>query len=419
VPAIFTPVAANGTYGTNVTLSRTLAAGTYDIGGRCGGGNLGVQGTLVVNGAAASLVKYVPLTPQRILDTRAATQVGYSGSKPGVGATVELAVTGAAVPADAVAVVLNVTGTEASAPGFVTVWPCGQARPTASNLNLLANGTTPNLVIAKLGAGGKVCLFTQTGTHLLADLEGYYPSGATFTGLSPQRLLDTRPATMVGYSGAKPAAGSTVELTVTGGSVPADASAVVLNVTGTEATAPGFVTVWPCGSPRPTASNLNLLGGGTTPNLVIAKVGAAGKVCLFTQAGTHLVADLEGFYPASATLTSLTPQRLLDTRPGTQVGYAGAKPAQGATVELQVTGGSVPPGATAAVLNVTGTEATAAGFVTVWPCGQARPTASNLNLLAGGTTPNLVIVKIGAAGKVCLFTQTGTHLLADLEGYES
>jgi hypothetical protein len=115
----------------------------------------------------------VPLSPQRLLDTRAESAVGYAGPKPGVGATVELVVTGGSVPADASSVVLNVTGTEASGPGFVTVWPCGSPRPTASNLNLVAGATVANLVMAKVGAGGKVCLFTQSGTHLIADLAGY------------------------------------------------------------------------------------------------------------------------------------------------------------------------------------------------------------------------------------------------------
>jgi len=33
--------------------------------------------------------------------------------------------------------------------------------------------TAPNAVITKLGTNGDVCLFTQSGTHLVADLTGY------------------------------------------------------------------------------------------------------------------------------------------------------------------------------------------------------------------------------------------------------
>ena len=70
---------------------------------------------------------------------------------------------------------MNVTGVDATGNGFVTVWPCGQARPNASNLNLVGGQTAPNAVTAPIGAGGKVCLYTSGGTHLLADLTGYMP----------------------------------------------------------------------------------------------------------------------------------------------------------------------------------------------------------------------------------------------------
>jgi hypothetical protein len=116
-------------------------------------------------------------------------------------------------------------------------------------------------------------------------------------------LLDTRlDGPQIGYQGDKPAADSTVELHVTGtgtAQVPADAAAVVLNITATEATANGYVTVWPCGTPRPLASNLNLVTAATTPNLVIVKIGTDGNVCLYTQSGTHLLADITGYFPIS------------------------------------------------------------------------------------------------------------------------
>ena len=92
-----------------------------------------------------------------------------------------------------------------------------------------------------------------------------------------------------------------VHLKVTGlpgSNVPADAAAVVLNITGTEATEAGYVTVWPCGADMPTASNLNLDQGGTAANLVLSKVGSGGEVCIFTERGTHLIADLSGWFAA-------------------------------------------------------------------------------------------------------------------------
>ena len=304
---------------------------------------------------------------------------------------------------------------------------CGRAgadRPLASNLNLVAGQTTPNLVITKIDAGGNVCLFTQRGADLVADVAGYFPAASTYQPLVPERLLDTRAgASQVGYTGGKPGEGAVVTLHVTGvgtSNIPANASAVVLNVTGVDAAGGGFITVWPCGADRPLASNLNVVAGQTTPNLVITKIDTGGNVCLFTQRGADLVADVAGYFPGSTSYQSLVPERLLDTRASSQVGYTGVKPAAGAVVTLHVTGvgaSNIPANASAVVLNVTGVDATGDGFITVWPCGADRPLASNLNVVAGQTTPNLVITKIDVGGNVCLFTQRGADLVADVAGY--
>ena len=71
--------------------------------------------------------------------------------------------------------VLNVTVTEAQGAGVITVFPCEAGRPTASNLNYLANTNVPNLVITKIGAGGVVCLFNSAATHLIVDVAGLLP----------------------------------------------------------------------------------------------------------------------------------------------------------------------------------------------------------------------------------------------------
>ena len=130
---------------------------------------------------------------------------------------------------------------------------------------------------------------TTTSTSLpVASQGGMYHS------LIPSRLLDTR-------NGAPVAAGATITPTVTGvGGVPATGvSAVVLNVTVTQPTAQGFLTVYPNGATRPLASNLNFVANQTVPNLVVAKVGADGKVAVYNNAGSaHVVLDVVGWYSA-------------------------------------------------------------------------------------------------------------------------
>ena len=115
------------------------------------------------------------------------------------GGTLQLQVGGVAgVPGDALAAVLNVTVTNPAAAGFVTAWPCGQPQPLASNLNYVAGQTVPNLAIVRLGAGGRVCLYSMVATDLVADVAGYFPAGSGYTPIdNPTRILDTRNGTGV------------------------------------------------------------------------------------------------------------------------------------------------------------------------------------------------------------------------------
>ena len=108
----------------------------------------------------------------------------------------EVQVTGlAGVPTNADAIALNMTVVNATAPGFATVYPCGQPLPDASNLNYTTGQTIPNLVLAKPGNGGKICVFSDGTIDLLADVSGYFPTGSGFTPITnPTRILDTRNA---------------------------------------------------------------------------------------------------------------------------------------------------------------------------------------------------------------------------------
>ncbi|MEV7278197.1 hypothetical protein [Streptomyces sp. NPDC093111] len=236
----------------------------------------------------------------------------------------------------------------------------------------------------------------------------------TYTPVTPTRLMDTRSG--LGVPKAKLGADGTVLLKVAGqAGVPAEGlSAVVLNVTATNATASGFVSAYPHDTRRTSASNLNLTAGRTSANLVTVPV-VDGWVEFYNRAGSvDLLADIAGYYTegtSSSTYQPVTPKRLMDTRNGT--GVAKAKVAANGTVTLPVT----EPGATAVVLNVTATNPTATGFVSVHPYGTPRTAASNLNFVAGQTVPNLVVVPV-KDGRITFYNKSGTvDLLADVAGY--
>ena len=76
-----------------------------------------------------------------------------------------------------------------------------------------------------------------------------------------------------------------------------NAGAVVLNVTVTKPLGAGFVTVYPCGTFPPNASNLNFTAGATVANAVVSSIGTAGKVCVYTPVPLDLVVDVTGWFP--------------------------------------------------------------------------------------------------------------------------
>ncbi|MEZ5141913.1 MAG: hypothetical protein R2726_05255 [Acidimicrobiales bacterium] len=215
---------------------------------------------------------YHPLpTPTRILDSRPPPeQVGVFGAPWGAGESRQVVVAGVGgVPAEATAVALNVTVTGTTAASFLAIWPQGApAQPTASNLNWSPAQTIANAVTVKAGDSGRVWVFNNAGAaHVIFDVVGWYDqsgTGAGFTAQAPVRVLDSRPPPeQVGPYALPWGAGIDRDVTVTGGStgVPADAEAVVANVTVTGTTAESFLTVYPNGAVRPTASSSNWKAG--------------------------------------------------------------------------------------------------------------------------------------------------------------
>ena len=322
-------------------------------------------------------------------------------------------------------------------PNITALAPPGAPATTVTYTTPTASDTvgTPSVVCAPpsgslFAVGTTLVTCTATNSENLTTVATFTVTvtvATDYVPLAPARLADTRAqhTTVDGLFAGTGAlsTGSVMELTVAGrGGVPADAVAATLNVTVTEPAAPGFATVYPCGSTRPTASNLNFDAGATIPNAVITKIGTDGKVCIYASQPLQLVVDVNGEFPPTSSYHAINPTRLLDSRgdqPTADGQQRGGGPIKAGTVTtVQVTGrAGVPTDATAAVLNVTITEPTAAGYATVFPCGAQPPTASNLNYVRGATIPNLVVAKIGANGTVCIYTQFDTQLVVDADGY--
>ena len=307
-------------------------------------------------------------------------------ARPGDNGTITVQITNrAGIPANATAVVLNVTATNTTGPGFVTAYPAGQTLPLASNLNPERAGQNiPNLVTVPIGTGGQIAVFTLTKADIIVDAFGYYTPATTakagrYVPAGPVRAYDSR------QSRGPLGAGETVNVPLDK-FIDKDATAVVLNVTATDATADGYYTVFAAGTTRPPTSNLNVVKGGTVPNQVIVPVSKTG-VDIYSFAGGHVIVDVFGYFTGDSAASSddglyvpVAPTRFLDTR--TDDNPLGPKQRlfAGWTVEMNVIGRSnIPYSVSALVANTTVVNTRDAGFTTVYPAGTPRPLTSNLN----------------------------------------
>jgi hypothetical protein len=243
-------------------------------------------------------------------------------------------------------------------------------------------------------------------------------SPGAYHALAPVRILDTRS----GLGAAKRVlpARCSMALSVAGaGGIPASgARAVTLNVTVTEPAANGYVTVFPCGTEPPNASNINFVAGQSVANLVTVGVGTGGQVCFYAYGAAHILADVAGWYGAAGDrLVPVTPRRFIDTRqnnPGRPAGRVGA----GQVLTVKVAGvDPVPGGARAVSVNLTSVDANGPGYLTAYPCGQSRPDASNVNFTATSIVANHAVVPLAADGTVCVFAYADSHVIVDVMGY--
>ncbi|MEY9965713.1 hypothetical protein ABIA33_003759 [Streptacidiphilus sp. MAP12-16] len=388
--------------------------------------------------------QYVALAPTRVLDTR----IGLGAPKRTLAAGTSMNLTlgrtdtdnvwnpaSDYVPLGATSVVLNVTVVNPAHAGYLTVYPYGSAVPNASTVNYAAHQTVSNLVTVPLSADGKVSIAGNSSTDVVADVQGYYATRnyvlgyGTLVGTAPTRILDTR----IGFGGYS-YQGTELRLPLTGRvSMPADAVAAVLDVTVANPGSTGFVTAYPAGRARPTASNLNFAKGETTTSQVVVQLGTNGSIMLGDGWTRYpLVADLVGYYvpmqgaqawsamPMAQVrpLFTTAPTRILDTRTTTGV----TKPAPigpGGVLRVQVTGvDGLPQGLTYALVNLTAPNTTTSGYLTAYADGASRSGTSNLTLTPGQTTSNLVLIPVGADGAVDIFNHSnGTDVIADVEGY--
>lgn len=250
---------------------------------------------------------FAPVPGFRAYDSRPGhTPTSVAKGRLGAGGTVDVLVTGShGVPADATAVVVNLTGIAASQTTLLRAYATpsdATAPPAVSTVNLAPGTNTANLAVVPVGDGGRVRVRNENGTVDLAmDVTGYYSPSAPgrFVAVDPLRLLDTRSGTGAAALPLGPA--QVVDLRLDGHAVVAP-TAVVANLTGVAPDQDTLLRTYSTDtSTPPTISSVNLTAGSVRANGVVLLPGADGRARIRNDLGrVGVVADLEGYFTTPA-----------------------------------------------------------------------------------------------------------------------
>ncbi|MBI4910606.1 MAG: hypothetical protein HY820_43740 [Acidobacteria bacterium] len=402
-------------------------------------------------------LKFVPLSPCRLVDTRAA----YAGSRTdafgppllAAGTTRTIPVTASAtctVPSTAKAYVFNVTldtvENQTGPVDFLTIWPSGESRPDFWTARTTTGGYVANAAIVKAGVNGGVSVYASNNVNLILDINGYFTDEVNATSLlyypvSPCRAVDTRGPV---YSSLAPPYGNqrmqarenrTLRLPGTPNATCQIPAAAAYSVQLT--LAPGdltngnpvaFLTAYPAGVPRPNISNMNALYGYAVANSAIIPASSNGSIDVYAYDSTNLIIDVTGYFaPEDGTgrgllYFPLTQCRVMNTQDPSLTGpFGGPAVSNSADRSLPIPSGrcaGLPATARAWALNASVVPSgVPMPFLSMWPSGTSWPNISQLNAFQGQTVANSGIVPASSNGSIDLRVAGFTHVAIEVAGY--
>ncbi len=244
-----------------------------------------------------STLAYYPVTPCRVVDTRAGAPQTILTGRLAANSTTALPILSSVcgVPPAAQAYSLNFTLAPPGPVGYLTAWPTGESRPIVSTLNDPTGTVEANAAIAPAGTGGNINVYVTDATDLVVDINGYFAPAATgalsLYALPPCRALDTRnPAGMAPFEGT-----INVNVLAAGCGGTTAAQAYLFNATVVPPGPLGYITLWPEGRAQPLASTLNAIDGAITSNMAIVPTSNT-EISAFASNSTYLVLDLFGYF---------------------------------------------------------------------------------------------------------------------------
>ncbi|HLJ46478.1 MAG TPA: BACON domain-containing carbohydrate-binding protein [Bryobacteraceae bacterium] len=420
----------NGTVSYNVAANTTSSqrSGTLTIAGQ----------TFTVTqagqqGIGGSGLSFFPVTPCRVMDTRAGQGKSGPYGPPTLasGGTRDIPIpsSGCNIPATAQAYSLNITVVPNAHLGYLSIWPSGQAQPVVSTLNSLDGAVVANAAIVPAGANGAVSIFVSDATDVIIDINGFFATAASqsaqalaFYPVTPCRVADTRGGFPAPFGAPSMTPGQTRDFPIPSSScnVPASALTYSLNVTVVPKGPLTYLSTWPAGQTQPVVSTLNAFDGRVAANAAIVPAGSNGAISVFVSDATDVIIDVNGYFapaggPGALNLFPVTPCRVTDTRSG-----------QGATGQLQGNATrnvtlpgtcGLPGNAAAYSLNMTVVPPGPLTYLSTWPLGQSQPVVSTLNSFQGKIVANAALVPAGQGGGISVFASNPTDLIIDVNAY--
>ena len=254
--------------------------------------------------AAGNMLAFYPLTPCRVVDTRATNfPQGLGAPRFANMETRELPVLTNSpclqgLPNTPQAYSFNVTAVPnpvGQSLNYLTIWPSNQNQPVVSTLNNPTATVVANAAIVPADpVNGYVSVFTYNSTDVIIDTNGYFAApgtgGLSLYSVAPCRVLDTRNNNGQPFIDEK-----TVNVVGSACPLPSNAQAYVFNATVVPPGRMPYLTLWADGQQQPVVSTLNAYDGFITSNMAIAPT-TNGSIDAYAAGLTQLILDISGYF---------------------------------------------------------------------------------------------------------------------------
>jgi hypothetical protein len=195
------------------------------------------------------------------------------------------------VPADATALVLNVTAIDPTTDTYLTVGGGWDVPPTTSTVNVELGETTANKAVVAIEDRAIAVRNNAGRVHAAVDVLGWFgPDGHAYYPVSPVRAFDSRPTASLPHRGFQRIPLDHV--------VPAEAETVAFNLTGIDHYSGGtYLTAFEAGTARPGISQLNLNTLQIASNQTVVPLGVSRAIDLYNHLNyPDAIIDLFGYF---------------------------------------------------------------------------------------------------------------------------